>query len=135
MMCKSRRPYAAMGLCSSCTANSRRTRSQHPLLSQLMSLSFCLLTRTGCITAAWQPKVNVALWNTIQLLFPKHAAAAPPPTPLAPPAVGAAAAAGSRARAAATQRQSHSDMLAAGASGGVFAAHERAARQSFRPPR
>jgi hypothetical protein len=27
------------------------------------------------------------------------------------------------------------DLLAAGAGGGVFAAHERAARQSFRPPR
>jgi hypothetical protein len=78
----------------------------------------------------WQPKVNVALWNTIQLLFPKHAAAAPPPTPLAPPA-----AAGSRTRAGAAQRHSQPGMLAAGASGGVFAAQERAARQGFRPPR
>lgn len=29
----------------------------------------------------WQPKINTALWNTIQLLFPQHAAEAPPPTP------------------------------------------------------
>jgi len=32
------------------------------------------------LLAGWQPKVNTALWNTIQLLFPRHAAAAPPPS-------------------------------------------------------
>ncbi|WIA09482.1 hypothetical protein OEZ85_008883 [Tetradesmus obliquus] len=91
----------------------------------------------AAVPPTWQPKVNVALWNTIQLLFPKHAAAAPPATPLAPPAAAAAAAApaGGRASRAAAQRQSRSEMLAAAASGGVFAANESAARQSFRPPR
>lgn len=40
----------------------------------------CLLAAPGGITG-WQPKINTALWNTIQLLFPQHAAEAPPPTP------------------------------------------------------
>jgi hypothetical protein len=40
----------------------------------------CLLAAPDGVTG-WQPKINTALWNTIQLLFPQHAAEAPPPTP------------------------------------------------------
>ncbi|KAF8073130.1 LONRF3 [Scenedesmus sp. PABB004] len=73
--------------------------------------------------SSWQPAVNVPLWNTIQLLFPRHAAQAPPPTP-APPAAAGRAARGAPRRAAA----------GGAAPRGVFSQGAAPARQPFANP-
>lgn len=72
--------------------------------------------------SAWTPRVNMALWNTIQLLFPRHAAQAPPATPTPPPPSRGAAA--TRRRGAGTSGNGGDDRAGAGA----------AARRGFRPP-
>lgn len=118
-------------------------------------LRLLLLRNSG-----WQPKVNTALWNTISLLFPQHAAQAPPPTPpgggqgVHPAAAsGPAAAAGSRGqRAAGAGSQRAVGMMASEGGGRMRSSSTHrmaeavaavrddwtshaAARQPFRPPR
>lgn len=117
-----------------------------------------------CTCAGWQPKINTALWNTVQLLFPQHAAEAPPPTPpgaTQPAAAGraAAAAAGSSRRqpaallgsmgaadglqdwpgwpveASRATRASSQLHRMADAVAGFRSDMDAAARQPFRPPR
>jgi hypothetical protein len=104
------------------------------------------------IPTGWQPKVNTALWNTIQLLFPQHAAEAPPPTPPGQPAA-APQAAGSSAGAARMTEQEQQDYQAqlevsrgrragrgslyhmASAVAASQGHRDAAVRQPFRPPR
>jgi hypothetical protein len=88
----------------------------------------CLLHATGA-----DLQVNTALWNSIQMLFPAHAAEAPPPTPDArqlPPAPQQQQAArgrtSRRAAAANEARHLHVANILAGAG---------EARQQFRAPR
>lgn len=126
---------------SSCTAHA-------PLLC-LGAVTPCAFVR---IPTGWQPKVNTALWNTIQLLFPQHAAEAPPPTPPGQPAA-AQQAAGSNAGVAHMTDQEQQDYQAqlevsrsrragrgslyhmASAVAASQGNRDAAVRQPFRPPR
>lgn len=105
--------------------------------------------------------MNTALWNTIQLLFPQHAAEAPPPTPpgRVQPAGAAAATGGLAGSTTSQQRTTAGNGIAGrtrrnGATGlapeprspalhytmaeavaAVRGGTDAAARQPFRPPR
>jgi hypothetical protein len=163
---------------TACQHTSTRTRNPLPsqmqlhahILGQLIKLHCtalglpvltCACTPTSLRAhAGWQPKINTALWNTIQLLFPQHAAEAPPPTPPGAPQPAAAAAGSSRRQAASLSAGSRGPadglqdwmnwptetsrlMRATRASmhrmadavAGFRADVDAAARQPFRPPR